>query len=324
MLKRVCDFTLGAPNPYNFELTVHKPAGWYWFTPFEAFERGTIWTAARLSSDDVVGLKASSLGSVEKPEVLVQVFCEDRLSNALEKETLEIIREATGVEEDVKEFYLLAGRYPVLEQAVKDLYGMRASEDPEVFHKVILSITLQMTRIERSYKMLRLLLQNYGRTIVFDDHSIRMWPSAKTLSQVEEDELREKCNLGYRATWIKKAAEDLCEGEIPSWMELKKMSREEAKKALMRIRGVGEYSADIITPHPGFPVDVWSVKIFYTLLFGRELEGNPRSGIPVVREYAEKEWGKWQGYAFTYVLNDLKSLSRELQINVGDTLDEKP
>ena len=205
-------------------------------------------------------------------------------------------------------------KYLFLEQTVKDLYGMRPNEEPETFHKILLSITLQMTRTERSVQMLDLLFQNYGSIIVFDHHTIRAWPSAETLSRANEEEMKTKCNLGYRAKWIKAAAEDFCSGKIPSWNQLKGMTPEKAKQELMKIKGIGKYSADIITPHPSFPVDVWSVKIFYKLFFRKELKKDPRLSIPIVRKYSEKEWGKWQTYAFTYILNDLNNLSKKFQL----------
>jgi hypothetical protein len=38
---------LDAVPPYSFELTVHKPAGWWWSTPDEVFENGICWTVTR-------------------------------------------------------------------------------------------------------------------------------------------------------------------------------------------------------------------------------------------------------------------------------------
>jgi 3-methyladenine DNA glycosylase/8-oxoguanine DNA glycosylase len=92
------------------------------------------------------------------------------------------------------------------------------------------------------------------------------------------------------------------------------MSPEEAKAKLMELKGIGEYSADIVSPHPGFALDVWSAKIFNTLLLGEKTE-SPRDVIPNLKEIAEKRWGKWRGYVFTYVLNDLDRLSKRFNLN---------
>ncbi len=64
-------------------------------------------------------------------------------------------------------------------------------------------------------------------------------------------------------------------------------------------------------PHMGFPLDVWSAKIFHVLFFGKEPE-KPREVIPALKKVAEERWGEWRGYAFVYVLNDLEKLSKRV------------
>ena len=41
-------FTLTLPGPFDFALTVAKPAGWPWSTPKEIFENNTLWTFVRV------------------------------------------------------------------------------------------------------------------------------------------------------------------------------------------------------------------------------------------------------------------------------------
>jgi len=36
--------------------------------------------------------------------------------------------------------------------------------------------------------------------------------------------------------------------------------------------------------------------------------------IPVLRQIAEKRWGRWRGYVFDYVLNDLENLSKRFEL----------
>jgi 3-methyladenine DNA glycosylase/8-oxoguanine DNA glycosylase len=102
---------------------------------------------------------------------------------------------------------------------------------------------------------------------------------------------------------------------FPTYIELSKMPSTEAKTKLMQLSGIGEYSVDIVSPHPGFPLDVWSAKIFSLILFNEEPE-KPREAIPMLKEKAEERWGEWRGYLFTYVLNDLEKLSRRLKVDL--------
>ena len=74
---------------------------------------------------------------------------------------------------------------------------------------------------------------------------------------------------GYRAAFIKACAEAIVSQKAPTIKELADMKAEEAKRVLMSLKGNDEYSAEIIIPHPSFPVDVWSVKIFVNYLISK-------------------------------------------------------
>jgi hypothetical protein len=78
---------------------------------------------------------------------------------------------------------------------------------------------------------------------------------------------------------------------------------------------MGEYSAELIMPKMGFPLDVWSAKIFHVLFFGKE-PSKPRGAISTLKKVAEKHWGNWKGYAFVYVLNDLPKLSNRIGVDL--------
>ncbi len=97
--------------------------------------------------------------------------------------------------------------------------------------------------------------------------------------------------------------------------ELANMPEDESKAKLRELYGIGEYSADIVTPHTGFPIDVWSAKIFSLLMFRKHPE-SPRDVIPELRREAEERWGEWRGNVFFYVLNDLERLSMRFGLDL--------
>jgi hypothetical protein len=61
----------------------------------------------------------------------------------------------------------------------------------------------------------------------------------------------------------------------------------------------------------GFPLDVWSAKIF-GVLFRGSIPENPRKAVPELKLEGERRWGRWAGLAFVYVLNDLPALSKHV------------
>jgi len=309
-------FRLKAFPPYDFSLTVHKPAGWSLLTPFEIFEDGALWTAMRSHSGKLFGLKLRSAGNVEKPEIFCEVFSHEKLSTEERKELSKTVTWILSLKEDIREFYALSESDPIIKILVKDLYGMRRTRRSDMFPSLILAVTLQMAPIKRSDQMMNLLIENYGVKTRFDDREVLYWPAPEKIAKANVRELEEKCKLGYRAKSLKSIAAAINKS-FPTLQELEKMTAEEAKAKLMELRGIGEYSADIVSPHPWFALDVWSAKIFSLLLFGEKTE-SPRSVIPKLKKIAEERWGKWRGYVFTYVLNDLNNLSKRLEFDISE------
>jgi 3-methyladenine DNA glycosylase/8-oxoguanine DNA glycosylase len=310
------DVRLRAIPPYNFALTVHKPAGWSLLTPFETFTDHTLWTGMKLDSGTTFGLKLHSVGTVEKPSILCKIYSRKKVNPDEKKRLSGIIAWMLGVGEDLREFYALAEQDPIVKSLIEDLYGIRRTKRPDIFPMLILAVTLQMAPIERSDQMMNLLIKEYGEKIVFDGKELLYWPSPDAIAEAHVRELEARCKLGYRAKPLKGIAKALCKG-FPTLQELEKMTAEQAKAKLMELKGIGEYSAEIVSPHPGFALDVWSAKIFSLLLFGKKAE-SPRDIIPEIKKVAENRWGKWRGYVFTYVLNDLENLSRKLNLKLTE------
>jgi N-glycosylase/DNA lyase len=185
---------------------------------------------------------------------------------------------------------------------------------PELFPALILAVTLQMAPMKRSNQMMDLLMTNFGNDTCFDGKTIRYWPSPQTIAATSAEELMAKAKLGYRAKNLITIATALTQG-FPSMDELYAMAPEEAKKKLLTLYGIGEYSAELVMPKTGFPLDVWSAKIFSVLFYGKIPE-NPRDAIPSLKDVAIKRWGDWRGYVFVYVLNDLPKLSERLGVDL--------
>ncbi|MGO8805199.1 MAG: DNA-3-methyladenine glycosylase family protein [Candidatus Bathyarchaeia archaeon] len=298
--------------PYNFELTMRKPAGWWWSTPDEVFESGVCWTLTRFNSE-LLGLKIWSTGTARKPQIQCIVYSKIDVA-ASEKQGIKCMLErALKTEEDLCEFYALAEKDDILGGVVKDLCGMHTVGWPELFPALILAVTLQMAPMKRSNQMMDFLITEFGDKASFEGKTMRYWPSTKTIAEVSAEELMSKAKLGYRAKNLKAIAETLNQG-FPSIDELSLMPPEDARKALLTLRGIGDYSAELVMPRMGFPLDVWSAKIFNVLFEGKK-PSEPREVIPALRKIAENRWNGWVGHAFVYILNDLPKLSERFGID---------
>jgi 3-methyladenine DNA glycosylase/8-oxoguanine DNA glycosylase len=310
-LKLNDEFTveLEAVTPYNFELTLRKPAGWYWSTPQETYQKDTCWSATRFSGE-LLGLKLRSTGTTHKPKIHCTIDSKTK-RDALSKQSITgMLKRALKVEEDLSGFYAFSQKDPILKGVVEDLYGMHTIGWPELFPALILAVSLQMAPMKRSNQMMDLLMENFGEDACFDGKTIRYWPSAEVISAASVEDLMGKAKLGYRAKNLKAIAAALIQG-FPTADKLYAMESEEAKKKLLTLYGIGEYSAELVMPKTGFALDVWSAKIF-SVLFDGKIPDKPRDAIPAPKATAEQRWGDWRGYAFVYVLNDLPKLSKRI------------
>lgn len=294
-------FTLNVPGPFDFKLTVRKPAGWPWATPYEVFENDTLWTATRLKDGKLVGVKLAGNGA----EVVTSIYA-DWLSTEQTQEIAERVKLGLGFKNELEAFYALGEKDPLIKQLSNDLYGMRLGFLSGVFEMALLAISLQMAPTKRSDQMMACLIESSGDSVEFDGKSILYWPHSARLATVDPAYLAKACMLGYRAKFIVRTAERISAG-FPDVLSLARLPEKEALDLLKTLPGIGEYSAQIISPHPGFPLDVWSARIFHEIMFGTTPE-KPREVIKAVTSAADMRWGRFKGYVFVYVLHDLPNL----------------
>ena len=307
-LQRRAQFEIDPVPPFDFRLTVKKPAGWDLFTSDEAYEDGTLWTGIRFEGRPL-GLKIQSLGTLEKPRVLVGVYSGQGISLKESESLRGTLSVCLGAEQDLREFYDFAKKDGILRHVVESLYGMHDTQGVSLFNSVILAICLQMARLKRSMGMMEAIESKYGETIQFDGRNVRLQPTAGRVAKLDPASFAKECKLGYRAKYIVGSAK-IIEAGFPDMEEIMGMPPDEAKGRLVELPGIGDYAADIINPHGGFPIDAWSVDVFGLLFFGKQPE-DKREAIDRVKQEGIKRWGKWSWMAFFYVAQDLQNLSKQ-------------
>jgi N-glycosylase/DNA lyase len=163
-----------------------------------------------------------------------------------------------------------------LNQARKEVSGLRCLHEPwwECTVNFICSSLKQIPQIEQINQNLR---KTFGEPIVGTD--AYRFPTAQTLAQVSEEELR-SCKLGYRARHLSRAAHQVTQGSI-LWESLSALSLTEASDQLQTLAGVGEKVAHCILLYAGnrydaFPLDVWVFRLMHELYFPKHRQLPPR------------------------------------------------
>ena len=299
--------------PYSFELTLRKPAGWPLFTPGEIWQDGTLRTALHIG-DELVGIKLRSDGTVARPRINTTVFLKESPDKSQIAGIQNILTAKLDADENLSDFYTLAKKDLILKDTVKDLYGLHNTGFADLFASATLALSLQMAPLARSNQMQQCLMERYGEIAEFDGKSVRVWPTARLISKTGVEEIYKDCKWGYRAKFLVKTAEAI-QGGFPAIEYLKQLTPEAAKKKIMELPGIGDYSADLMNPHGGFSIDAWSVDIFGKLFFGKDAETN-RSTIEKIKTEGIKRWGKWARTAFVYVVHDIPELSKRTGLDL--------
>jgi len=307
-------YELRPEAPFDFRLTVRKPAGWSLFTPYELYREATLWTATHLHGQ-LAGIKLASLGSTARPRIAVRIFLSQRPTRARAEGLKQQLNGALGAEESLEEFYAMARRDNVLVHAIRHLRGMHDTSPCTLFSEACLAILLQMAPLDRSNAMMAAFITRYGPIAAFEGKKIRAWPTPERIASLRASDLAKSCNVGYRAKYLVALARRLAAGTFPSMEQLRALPPDEARRTLVELPGIGDYSADIINPHGGFPIDAWSVEVFSKLFYGKTPAHN-RDSIEKVKRAGMRRWGRWAWMAFFYVVQDLPKLSESLGVDL--------
>ena len=216
-----------------------------------------------------------------------------------EKEYNEIWKEYFDLNTDYKKYLNhIAITDEYLNQVIRFGEGIRILKQ-DIWEMIISFIVSQQNNIKRIQKIIELLSQRFGE-MKYTQQGIVYYtfPSIECLANATEQDLKD-CNLGYRAKYILKTANDLFQNQsiIKS---LKNMNYTESKKELMKLYGVGEKVADCICLFSlhhlnAFPIDTHIKSV---------LQSQYQNGFPF--DLYDGYAGVIQQYIFYYDLNKNK------------------
>jgi N-glycosylase/DNA lyase len=175
-----------------------------------------------------------------------------------------------------------------IEKAISFASGIRLLNQ-EPFECLISFIISQNNRIPQIKKVIENISQRYGKDGFF--------PTREQLSCADLEGLRE-CKTGFRNKYIIDAVEKTDSSALE---RLKDMTAEEAKKELLKIKGVGEKVADCVLlfslgKRDMFPVDVWVKRIMEYFYFDKQ-----DTSVEKIHSFAYEKWGELAGFAQQYL-----------------------
>jgi 3-methyladenine DNA glycosylase/8-oxoguanine DNA glycosylase len=282
-------FDLPARPPFNFHNTV-RSHGWPQLVPFDYDkESGVLHYVSRLRAGKVVEFHVR-----EAPDG-VQVETE-KLTRSEQSEVADTVTWMFGLDMDFSAFYAAAVNEPKLAHVAQKAYG-RVLRSSTFFDDVVKTILTTNTLWGATKRMNLNLIAYFGDPLPGTDK--KAFPTPVSIVAGSPESLKEKVRVGYRALSIYELAVRVDSGELDiESFKTSSLSTLELRKELLKIRGIGPYSAANLLMILGrgdfIPVDSWALKLVSHEWYDEE---------PVTPKQVEEhfeDWGEFKGLAYWF------------------------
>jgi len=204
--------------------------------------------------------------------------------------------------DNIQEIIKSISKDKTVKKAIKQYEGLRIfKQDP--FQCMISFIISSNSNIQKIKNSLEKITKKFGVKVEIQNKEFFLFPKPEKLANASIEEIK-KCGVGYRAPFIKQAAEMIFSKKM-DLEYLEKLDYKEAKKNICLIPGVGNKVADCIllfslNKLEAFPLDTWMIKIlekYYSNEFKIETKTITQKQYEILHEKIVNYFGPYCGYA---------------------------
>jgi len=310
--------------PSNFHLYPNPPYNFAWSAMFFGHFKNDVvdvWILPTFNSNgsyyrvfevgkNLCLVRVTQEGEVNKPRLSTQV-----LKGNADRQLYNIIARIFRVNDDINGFYHIAGEDPVMSRLIKRFYGLKPTQTPTVFEMIIIAISEQQLSLPVAVTLRSRLAQRFGKSIEYQGKTFYSFPSAEILANADVDDL---CSLSFprrKAGSIINVARIVANEQV-DFESLHSMSNEDIKEYLIKIPGLGSWSAEYILARGLGRLDIYprndlSVKRAVGYFYNN---GNTLSSSEV--EKILSRWHPFQRYAEYYILVAYEMRNYQATINI--------
>lgn len=226
-------------------------------------------------------------------------------SIAARKKVAEYIWEWFDLEQDLEGFYQMASVDKVLRKLADKYFGLRIMCIPDLFEALAWAIMGQQINLPFAYTLKQRFVEQFGKLITFEGERFWSFPSIEKIASLNVEDLRKLQFTTRKAEYIIGIAKDMKGGKLTKELLLQKQDYHQVQKSLIRIRGVGAWTADYVMMKclhhtSSFPIaDVGLHNALKNLIGLKE-----KPSLAEIKDYAAN-WEGWQAYATFYLWRSL-------------------
>lgn len=221
------------------------------------------------------------------------------------KDTVEVyIREWFDLDTDIRPFYNLASRDRLLKSLVRKYHGYRIVGQPDLFESLVWAVIGQQINLGFAYTLKQRFVEQFGERLQIDGAAYYLFPDPVVVAELNPEHLHPLQFSRQKSKYTVGIAQAFTSGDL-SKEKLKTMPLQEAKEMLMKIKGIGNWTANYAlmkTFHfPGaFPLE--DAGLHNALKHMLKLDRKPT--LAEVSRVFEKYKG-WEAYATLYLWRSL-------------------
>ena len=170
-------------------------------------------------------------------------FLNGKPAPEVERHVEAYIREWFDMETDLRPFYTLAGKDNLLSGLVKEFHGYRIIGQPALFESLVWAVLGQQINLQFAYTLKQRFVQQFGERINADEKDYYLFPEAKRVATLGDVDLLPLQFSRQKSKYVKLIGEAFATGVV-SKDSLGKLSFEAAKNELMKIKGIGNWTAN--------------------------------------------------------------------------------
>lgn len=214
------------------------------------------------------------------------------------------VTEWFDLETDLKPFYTMASGDKILKALVDRFYGYRIMGQPDLFESIVWAVLGQQINLQFAYTLKQRFVEQFGERLFWNEQSYFLFPTARLVAELKDEVLLPLQFSRQKSKYTITIAEAFASGEL-SKEKLKGLTLEDAKEKLMKIKGVGNWTANYALMktfryRDAFPLEDAGVHNAIKNL--KRMDRKPT--LDEVRKFFKKYKG-WEAYATLYLWKSL-------------------
>ena len=293
-----CSVELEPLPPYDFALALRYVTA----SPSAVLERvsvdGVYRRALRLMGQDVV-LSVRSLGAVMHPRLLLELYSDSAVSEAVLDAATASARRIFTLDTDVAPFLALAERDPIFGVLLRSLGVVRPILIPDPFEALLWAIVGQQINVAFARKLKLVLVELAGRVLSTEAGDYALAPEPSAVAALDPEKLRARQFSRQKVEYVLELSRAVAAGDL-DFSAVTSLPGDEAITAITRFRGAGRWTAEYVLMRGlGMRDSLPAGDLGLRAIIGRWYGFNRHASESEVREIAER-WTGWRGWSAFY------------------------